>query len=70
MSPKVKRLTEEFALLTSQEKAEFLKQVTPSAIGEWKEIDGEIQFIPREDELWSEDAETAWFELWKTQKRK
>lgn len=66
MSPKVKRLSEEFALLTSQEKVEFLKQVTPSAIGEWKEIDGEIQFIPREDELWSEDAETAWFELWKT----
>lgn len=65
MSPKVERLSEEFALLTPQEKAEFLKRITPSANGEWKEIDGEIQFIPHDDELWTKDAETAWFELWK-----
>ncbi len=62
MSPKVERLSKEFALLTPQEKAEFLKQVTPSAHGEWIEIDGDIRFLPYDDEPWTEDDETAWAE--------
>jgi len=65
MFPKVERLSAEFALLTSQEKVEFLRRVTPLADGEWKIVDGEVHFTPSPDEIWTLDAEEAWFELLK-----
>ena len=65
MFPKVERLSAEFSLLTLQEKADFLRTVTLSAGGKWEVKGVEISFTPPSDELWTLDAENAWFELLK-----
>ncbi len=65
MFPKVERLSAEFALLTLQEKADFLRTVTLSAGGGWKEKGGGMNLVPSDDEVWTLDAENAWFELLK-----
>jgi hypothetical protein len=62
MSPALDKVSREFAALTPVEKLEFLRSVTPSVPGEWITLDGEIHFIPYDDEPWTEEDEADWEE--------
>ncbi|GEM_PF-6845553 len=57
MSFAIKKITEEFTALPTQEKIEFIKHVVASPPGEWVELNGKLYFIPEGPPATNEEEE-------------